>query len=204
MAQGEVFLDLETKLQPHEVPGSWSNPAGFGLAVAVTWDSVLGYRAWPESQVSPLVTYLAGFPIVVGFNVLRFDYGVISAYSPDVYRLLSASTVDMLLELRHYLGRWVGLDSVARATLGRGKTATGAMAPEWYRTGSWDSLVTYCTDDVALTRDVYLFGKRYGYVYCLPSSSQTGRIKVHASWADLMGKQEGVLWKNDHWRKPGP
>jgi DEAD/DEAH box helicase domain-containing protein len=192
MAQGEVFLDLETKLQPYEVPGGWSNPAGFGLAVAVTWDSVLGYRAWPESQVSPLVIHLAGFSTVVGFNIQRFDYGVISAYSPNVYRLLSTSTIDIILELRRYLGRWVGLDSVARATLGRGKTTTGAIAPEWYRTGSWDLLISYCANDVALTRDIYMFGKRYGHVYCLPPFSKVGSIKVPTSWAKTPTETRGI------------
>jgi len=184
MTQGEVFLDLETKRQPYEVPGGWSNPGGFGLAVAVTWDSELGYKAWAEPQVLPLMEHLTQFARIVGFNILRFDYGVISAYFPGVYRLLSASTLDMILEFRRSVGRWVGLDSVAQATLGRGKKATGAMAPEWYRIGSWDSLVSYCKDDVALTRDLYLFGKRYGHVYYSLYWPEVRRISIPVSWAD--------------------
>jgi len=159
-----VVIDIETKRWAEEV-GGWAYPERFGLAVAVTWDQENGFREWFREDVEALVGELSSFGRVVGFNALRFDYGVLAAYHPKVSQLLASKTVDILADIYQALGFRISLDDVARATLGRGKTGTGDQAVEWWRQGKRDLVIEYCRADVELTRDIYAYGLRHGVIY---------------------------------------
>jgi DEAD/DEAH box helicase domain-containing protein len=175
----EIYLDVETQKLQTEVPGGWDNIAAFGLALAITWDEAAGFRTWREPDAAALVEELARFPRVVGYNVLRFDYTVLSAYQPAVHTLLQARTTDMLVDLSRRLGFRPPLQSVAQATLGRSKAGDGLAAVRWFRAGEIDKVAAYCQEDVALTRDVFLFGRSNGHVLYL----DRGRpAKVLVKW----------------------
>jgi DEAD/DEAH box helicase domain-containing protein len=175
----EIFLDVETQRLQTEVPGGWDNIAAFGLALAVTWDDAAGFRTWCEPDAAALVQELARFPLVVGYNVLRFDYTVLSAYQPTVHTLLKGKTVDMLVDLYSRLGFRPPLQSVAQATLGRSKAGDGLAAVRWFRAGEIDKVAAYCQQDVAITRDVFYHGRRQGHVLYL----DRGRpAKVMVRW----------------------
>jgi len=100
--------------------------------------------------------------LVVGFNVLRFDYTVLQPYTNSPLQTLP--TVDMLQDIYQRLGFRLSLDAVASATLGATKSADGIQAVQWYRQGKIDQVLAYCQRDVEVTRDVYNFGKRQGFV----------------------------------------
>jgi hypothetical protein len=57
-----------------------------------------------------------------------------------------------------------GLDALANATIGRGKTGSGSRAPELARIGRWAELTNYCLEDVLLTRDLGHFIAKEGYI----------------------------------------
>ena len=173
----EIFLDVETQKLQTEVPGGWDNIAAFGLALAVTWDEASGFRTWLENDATALVQELSAFPCVVGYNVLRFDYTVLSAYHSGVHTLLQGKTVDMLVDLHRRLGFRLSLDSVARATLGRGKGGDGIDSVRWFRAGEIDKVAAYCQEDVALTRDIFYFGRQQGHVLYL-DRSRPARVMV--------------------------
>ncbi|MGB6836252.1 MAG: ribonuclease H-like domain-containing protein [Dehalococcoidia bacterium] len=173
-----IVVDLETLRGPDEA-GGWEHPERFGLAVAVTWDPGQGFREWFEGDAGALTEELSSFGRVVGFNALRFDYGVLAAYVPNVRALLAGKTVDILADVYQALGFRVSLDDLARATLGRGKTATGDQAIRWWREGKRDLVISYCRSDVALTRDLYLHGVAHGVIY-YPSYGETRELRV--SW----------------------
>ncbi len=175
----EIFLDVETQRLQHEVPGGWNNIRGFGLALAVTWDQEAGFRTWTEDQAQELADELLRLPQVVGYNVLRFDYAVLSAYRPDIVSLLQDKTTDMLVDLARRLGFRPSLETVAQATLGRTKSASGFDAVRWFRSGDIAKVVAYCQDDVILTRDIFYYGRRNGYVLYLDRGRPT---KVLVRW----------------------
>jgi DEAD/DEAH box helicase domain-containing protein len=174
-----IFLDVETQRLNYEVPGGWNNIAGFGVALAVTWDEPAGFRTWLEPDAAALVAELSRFSCVVGYNVLRFDYTVLSAYEPQVHSLLQGKTVDMMVDLSRRLGFRPSLDSVAQATLARGKAGDGLAAVRWFRAGEIEKVAAYCQEDVALTRDVFLFGRNNGHVLYLDKGRPS---KVIVKW----------------------
>lgn len=163
-----IVVDVETKRLAREVPGGWRNVRAFGLACAVTWDPLHGFRHWDEAGARVLVATLAVHDMVVGFNLIDFDLQVLDGVAPGAAALVGPRALDMLREceagLRALgLGR-AGLDSIARATLGRGKTGNALDAPRLYRSGRWEALLQYCQDDVALERDLFAHGCLHGSV----------------------------------------
>jgi DEAD/DEAH box helicase domain-containing protein len=163
----EIFLDVETQRLHHEVPGGWNNIEAFGLSLAITWDDACGFRTWFEPDASRLVSELAGFSRVVGYNILRFDYSVLAAYATGVHSLLEPKTIDMLVDLWRRLGFRPPLDSVAQATLAHGKTGDGIEAVRLFKAGELVKLASYCQEDVAITRDVFYYGRNHGHVLYL-------------------------------------
>ncbi len=181
-AQGEALvLDVETQYLSDEVPGGWSAVDKFLVALVVTWDEGCGMRVWYEKDVPGLLAEVERFQKIVTFNGENFDFKVLSHYgSIEVLRQRSA---DMLVDLSRKLGFRVKLDSLARATLGRGKSGTGTESVQWWRSGDASlrqKVVDYCKMDVELTRDIFLFGKKNGYV--LVDDARQGPRKVDVSW----------------------
>ena len=157
-----IIFDLETQYIADEV-GGWHNIRDMRLAVGVTYNTGTGvYRDYTEEQADLLITALRGADLVVGYNVLRFDYEVLRAYTDDP--LSDLPTVDMLQDLYHTLGWRPKLDSLAEATLGERKSADGLQAVRWFRQGQLDKVIEYCRRDVEVTWLVYEFGQRNGYV----------------------------------------
>ncbi len=179
---GVLVLDVETQYLSDEVSGGWNAVDKFKVALVVSWDEVNGMRVWYEPDVPKLIAESDNFQKIVTFNGENFDFKVLSAYG-SVESLYRRST-DMLVVLSKKLGFRVKLDSVAKATLGRGKTGSGTDSVQWWRSGSPElrqKVVDYCKMDVELTRDVYRFGREKGYVL-IEDLRQGGSRRVDVSW----------------------
>jgi len=176
----EIYLDTETQRLADEVSGGWDNIRAFGLSVAVTWDASNGYRLWYEPDAGRLIGELRAFDRVVTFNGLRFDLQVLSAYG-DI-RELRGKSLDLLQDLKRRLGFRVSLESLAQATLGKGKTGTGLDAVRWWRSGDpalRERVVEYCRKDVEVLREIVAHGRREGYVK-VPSQGKD--LTVYVAW----------------------
>jgi DEAD/DEAH box helicase domain-containing protein len=116
------------------------------------------YLVVTEETIDELISLLVDADLVVGYNILGFDYEVLRAYTDrDLKKLPS---FDIMFDLQERLGFRPKLESVASATLGEGKSADGMQALEWWRTGEIDKIIAYCREDVRVTRDLFDFGKR--------------------------------------------
>jgi DEAD/DEAH box helicase domain-containing protein len=179
---GPVVLDVETQYLSDEVPGGWSAVHLFRVALTVTWDEKNQLRVWYEEDTPRLLAELEAFDPIITFNGERFDFQVLGAYGP-VENLYSKSQ-DMLALLSKQLGFRVKLDSVAQATLGKGKTGSGTESVQWWRSGDpvqRQKVVDYCKMDVELTRDLWLFARQHGYVLIEDLKQRTSR-RVEVSW----------------------
>jgi len=151
-----VYFDLETQKAADEV-GGWSNISRMLMSVGVTYSTARGdYRIYPEQEVDDLITELQRADLVVGFNILRFDYEVLHGYTTLDLRQLP--TLDMMVDLQQKLQHRLSLDSIATATFGLEKTAEGLQAIRWFREGKLLEIAEYCCFDVKLTKLVHEYG----------------------------------------------
>ena len=154
-----VYFDLETQRPADEV-GGWGKISKMGMSIGVTFSTARGdYRIYGEKQVSDLLTDLQRADLVVGFNILRFDYEVLHAYTP--FDLTQLPTLDMMVNLANTLQHRLSLDSIATATLGVEKTAEGLQAIQWFKEGRLVEIAEYCCYDVKLTKLVHEYGLKH-------------------------------------------
>lgn len=171
-----IAFDLETQYAADEV-GGWSHIRDMRLSVAVTYHAAEDvYRDYTEDQVDRLIATLREADLVVGYNLLRFDYEVLRAYTDDP--LSDLPTVDMLKDIYDTLGWRLKLDGVAAATLGEGKSADGLAAVRWFREGKVDKVIAYCRRDVEVTWQVYRFGQENGYIQYRDRNWRTRKVPV--------------------------
>jgi DEAD/DEAH box helicase domain-containing protein len=156
-----VVFDLETQKLAEDV-GGWRNVREMRLSVAVVHSEQKGFLTFTEANVSELISLLKKARLVVGFNQLRFDYEVLTAYTSDDLR--SLPNLDILVEVEATLGHRLSLDHLAKFTLGQQKSGKGTDAVLWFREGRMDLLESYCREDVRITRDLYRFGLENGFL----------------------------------------
>lgn len=178
MARTWAVWDVETLRLAHEVPGGWANPGGFGLAVAKVLDERGAMHTFYEAEAPALLRLLAAKDLVVGFNSLKFDCGVLSAHG-DVAPI-RRRTLDLLVSLEACTGipHCVSLERACRATLGAGKLLPGgAEAVRLWRDGGAEGrrlVEAYCEEDVRLTYRLWRFGAEQGYIV-VPLRAHGGR-----------------------------
>jgi len=169
-------VDVETRRSAADV-GGWNRPDLMGISIAVLYDSGSDeYVDYQEHEIPKLAERLKAMDLVVGFNILRFDYGVLAGAHPFAWR--SLPTLDMLLRVHERLGYRLKLDNLAQATLDVGKSADGLQALAWWKEGRLDEITKYCRQDVAVTRDLYLFGREHRYVLFSNKAGQKARLPV--------------------------
>jgi DEAD/DEAH box helicase domain-containing protein len=158
--------------------GGRANASKLGMAAAVTFNTAMNaYHRYTESRARELINELKASDLVVGFNVLEFDYHVLRGYTSE--SLAALPTVDMLEHLMRRLGFRPSLDSVAAATLRVTKSADGLQAVRWYRQGQMDKVLEYCQKDVELTKRLYEYGKQSKRVYYWDKSFQRQVVAVN-------------------------
>ena len=177
-----VVFDVETQRSAEDV-GGWKNIRDLGISVAVAHVAAEdAYRVYREAELAALVELLRSAPLVVGFNIISFDYPVLSRYTD--FKLSSLPTCDLLADIHKQLGFRLKLDDVALSTLNTPKSADGLQAIQWYREGKWDELIEYCKQDVKVTRDLFEFGREHGFVYFNDKFKNTRR-QVMVNWKSV-------------------
>ena len=157
MARDIVYFDLETHRTAIDACG-WNKKREMGMSIGVTYSTGLGeYRIYTEKEVHLLVDQLIKADLVVGFNVISFDYEVLGAYT--ILDLAHAArTLDLMVDIEKTLGHRLKLDVLATANLGVGKTGDGLDAIRWWREGRVLEVAEYCCFDVKCTKLVHEYG----------------------------------------------
>lgn len=174
-------LDIETQRSAAEV-GGWHRADLMKISCVVVYDSKNDrYHEYLEHQADSLLAHMEEFDLLIGFNIVRFDYRVLEGYLD--YAFDELPTLDILRDVYQYLGHRVSLDRLASSTLGRKKTADGLQALVWWKQGRIRDIIDYCRVDVEITKDLYLFGKKNGFLLVDDKSGNTVRVPVE--WGDL-------------------
>jgi len=174
-----LFFDLETQKLAQEV-GGWKNCHLMRISVAVIYDSIeKKFFSFTEENIDEMVNRFKEADLIVGFNVKGFDYKVLGAYTS--INLFDLPTFDILEDVYKKLGFRLGLDNLAKETVNHGKSADGLKAVEWFRQGDMDSIIKYCTQDVAATRDLFYHGLEKGNLM-YRSKTDHKRYMVKTDW----------------------
>jgi DEAD/DEAH box helicase domain-containing protein len=188
-----VVFDLETQRSAAEV-GGWDKAYLMRMSLGIVWDSQQQeFVTYFEPDVDALIAHLQRADLVVGFNIIGFDYSVLRGYTRFDFQQLN--TLDMLRDIYAHLRYRVSLDALSRATLAMPKAADGLQALEWFKAGRLDLIEAYCKKDVELTRDLFHYGLNHGHL--LFERKGQGRLRIPLAWdlAALVqrGKDKGRL-----------
>jgi DEAD/DEAH box helicase domain-containing protein len=173
-----MVLDVETRRSAQEV-GGWHRAGDMGVSVAVLYDAGTdAFLPFGQDELSEMFRLLAQADLVVGFNLLGFDYTVLQPFA-DI-RLRDLPTLDLLAQVHRQSGRRISLDTLAQATLNAGKSADGLAALRWWKEGKLEQIAEYCRMDVDITRRLYLYGCEHGHVF--RPDGRGGRVALPALW----------------------
>src|SRR5260370_3777169 len=152
-----VVFDIETANWMDET-GS-GDPADLTIAIVGIHDSETDtYSCFLEHELPKLWKILERTDILVGYNSDHFDIPLLNKYYPgDLSRIKS---VDIMKEVHASLGRRLKLDSIAEATLGSKKSASGAQSLVWWRAGEVEKVRQYCLKDVEITKKIFDYAQK--------------------------------------------
>lgn len=178
---GDIYygvFDIETQKSAQEV-GGWHRADLMKVSCIVLYDSKKDqYLEFLEDQMDDFINHIKKYDLIIGFNNKRFDNLVLKGYSD--FDIGSLPTLDILENVHNRLGYRLSLDNLAKATLNAEKTADGFQALRWWKQGKIREIVDYCKMDVEITRDLYLYGQKFGYL--LFTNKAKKRVRVPVDW----------------------
>src|ERR1700676_741348 len=98
MSRDIVYFDLETQRTANDA-GGWLRKGNMRMSIGVTYSTKIGrYEGFNEARVHDWIERLRQADLVVGFNILNFDYHVLMGYTVlDLCAELQ--TADLMLEM---------------------------------------------------------------------------------------------------------
>lgn len=148
------------------------------MSLGVTYSTASQeYQIFGENEVDALIDQLMKADIVVGYNLINFDYQVLMGYT---IRQLAEQirTLDLMVDVEKVIGHRLSLDALAMGTLGVGKTAEGLEAIKWWREGKLMEIAEYCCFDVKVTRLVHEHGARAGELFYSDRFGRKQRLEI--------------------------
>lgn len=183
MQKFPVVLDLETKHTFREFDDH--KKLGISVVAVYNYADNVG-QVFTEKELNKLYPILENASYIVGYNIRSFDLPVLQAYYPgnvEVFPLF-----DILDDIKEKIGRRIGLNDVASATLNEKKTGHGLMAIDYYKEGKWDELKKYCMDDVLVTKKLFDYGVDNREIFYM---NEIGKISIKVDWKKFRDSHEG-------------
>lgn len=176
-----LFLDIETQ-------NDWTRGDSFKVRdLKISFVGVIDGKTgeelgfW-ENELDSLGRLLRKGDKVVHYNGFSFDMPVLANYLGD--SITDIPQIDLMVAMYKTVGFRPKLEDLAIATLGYGKSGSGADAVKYWAAGdeiSLGKLKEYCIQDVRVTKELYEFGLKEGYVR---HYSRSGFLtKVEIDWS---------------------
>lgn len=118
------------------------------------------YASYLKEDLPKLWPVLERTNLLIGYNSDSFDIPLLNRYYPG--DLTQIPSLDLMTEVQKALGRRVRLQSLAAATLGKGKKGDGSKAMEWWQQGLVDKVREYCLEDVKITKELFDYAREKG------------------------------------------
>jgi DEAD/DEAH box helicase domain-containing protein len=199
----EVVFDLETKRLFNEIKGN--DPGKLGVSVVSLYSRVLDEnfnevegktKSFWENEFGQMWPLFQGADRIIGFNSIGFDVPALIPYSNFPFQKLPH--FDILTKVKESFGHRISLDHIAMETLQKHKIDVGTNAVIYWKNHdeqSLEKLRRYCEDDVIITRDVYDFGLKHGFIRFKDKWNSLREIDIDFSYPkeDSSKKQIGLF-----------
>ncbi|HPW34385.1 MAG TPA: ribonuclease H-like domain-containing protein [Candidatus Paceibacterota bacterium] len=182
MKKDTIVIDIETKNTFFDVGRDNFSGLEISLIGLYSYNNDK-YIAFDEHQFSEAGEYLKNSDLIVGFAITRFDLPVMAKHYD--FDLFSIPRIDILDEIELMTGKRIGLDMLAQANIGMGKTGHGLEAATLYKEGKIDELKSYCLNDVKITKELYDLAKNQGHLV-VPQRNQIEPVKVSFDWSEKL------------------
>ncbi|RMD51487.1 helicase [Candidatus Parcubacteria bacterium] len=179
--KNKVVLDIETKNTFQDVGGYFTDKLEISVVCAYFYETD-SWEWFTEENLGELFKKLEKCDGIVGYNSIGFDVPVMNNYYPG--DLLQIPQIDILAKINEKLGYRIKLDDVAAATLGTKKSAHGLLAVQWWKEGRVQDVVDYCMQDVKVTKGVYEFALKNGYILFDDRTGERRQVFIDLTSAD--------------------
>jgi len=178
MPNRKIVLDIETQNTYQEI--GKHDPTKLKISVVgVYFYENDKYECFFEKDLPKLWKKLEYADLIIGYNSRGFDLPVMNNYYAG--DLLQLPNFDIMEGIVKNTGFRVKLDDIAKETLGQQKTGTGLAAIEYFKSGQLEKLCDYCLQDVKLTKELYEFICREGFVKFKDWSGNVKDVKIDIS-----------------------
>lgn len=182
MKKDTLVIDIETKNTFADV--GRDNFAGLNISLVGLYSyNQDAFLTFEEHQMDAVADLLKQTELVVGFAITRFDLPVMAKHFD--FDLFSIPRIDILDDIELAIGKRIGLDLLAQANIGLGKTGHGLDAVDFYKEGRIDELKSYCLNDVKITKDIYELAKKQGHLL-VPQRNSPDVLKVSLDWTEKL------------------
>lgn len=185
----EIIFDIETKNAFDDVVGGVE---ALGISIISVYKRILDdnfkevsgeiISFWEEDFPSmwPLFTNVDR---IIGFNSNKFDVPAVAPLCPYDFKKLKH--FDIMDHVKEALGFRLSLNSIASETLNTTKIDHGLNAIYYWREHTLESLAKlkkYCEMDVIITKDVYDFGMKNGFLKYKDKWNTVRQLQVDFSY----------------------
>jgi len=165
----EVIFDIETKKIFDDI--STNNPADLGISIISVYKRQLDNNlkevsgeivSFWEEDFPKMWSLFSNVDRCIGFNSLHFDVPAMAPLCP--YDFNKIMHFDIMTHVKDALGFRIGLDAIAKETLGHTKIDHGLNAVKYWAEHTDESLSKlkkYCEMDVIVTKEVYDYGLKF-------------------------------------------
>ena len=177
----KIVFDIETKNTFNDV-GS-NDSTALDISIVCIYDSLENkYSSFLEEELYKLWPIIEKTDMLIGYNSDHFDIPLLDKYYQG--DLTQIKSLDILREIKDVIGKRVRLDQIAEATLGKNKSSYGLQAVTWWKHGEIEKIRKYCLDDVRITKEIYDFAVKNGYLkYALAGVEQIIKLDT-SSWEE--------------------
>lgn len=145
-----------------EYCGGWNDHANMGISLIgayLSWEDKI--KIYPRSAFGAFQKVVDQAELIVGFNSLSFDDKLCRANGINIetdYDLLSEVWAAAGMPRRYTYGQTRAgykLENLAQANLNKGKSGSGESAPELWQQGNQGEVLSYLTDDILITKQIF-------------------------------------------------
>lgn len=186
----EIFFDVETKKLFSDITSD--DPGLLGVSIVSAYKRILNdaydevsgeMQSFWEEDFDRMWPWFTHANRIIGFNTLKFDVPALRPYAPEEF--ITLPHFDVFELVRQKIGRKLSLNSLAQETLGNTKIDEGTNAVIYWAKQDAESLKKlqkYCEADVTLTRDLYDFGRKQGYLKYRDKWNDIVRVELDFSY----------------------